>query len=363
MHRAAALMASALLVSVSAASLVLAQGAAAPASSPAPAPAEAAPSPGELRVGSPSAKPRTPGTIRLASYNVENLFDDKDDPRYSGDLDDADDYKPESQRAGLAAAMRAIDADVIAVQEVESYDALVEFRDQHLKGLGYDHVVSIDAGDPRGIEQSVLSRFPIRDPKVWLGLPLEGKGHPEFFPDGGKVREFGSAFDLRRSPLRVTVEVPADKTGGGKGYDLTLFVVHHKSGRGYTYWRDAEAKKVVELYKEFMASNPDANVAVLGDFNCGPDESPVKVYLDAGFADVNADRKAGDKAALTHASDRTIDIILVNSNLKSELAMDSRFVFATPQLPRSADWRTAVKPVGYGSDHCPVVVDVKPRDE
>jgi endonuclease/exonuclease/phosphatase family metal-dependent hydrolase len=363
MNRAAAPLVTTLFACLSAASVALAQGTAAPASPPRVATAEANPSPGELRVGSPAAKPRTPGTIRLASYNIENLFDAKDDPRYSGDLEDLDDHKPESQRAGVEAAMRAIDADVVSLQEIESYDALVEFRDQHLKGMGYDHVVSIDAGDPRGIEQSVLSRFPIKDPKVWLGLPLEGKGHPEFFPDGGKVREFGTPFDLRRSPLRVTVEVPADKTGAGKGYDLTLFIVHHKSGRGYTYWREAEARKVVELYKEFVASNPSANVAVLGDFNAGPDESPVKVYLDAGFVDINADRKAGDKTALTHASERTIDLILVNANLKAELAMDSRFILATPQLPKEADWRTAPKPSGYASDHSPVVVDVKPRDE
>ena len=320
-----------------------------------------APSPGVKRIGAPEAAARTAGAIRLATYNVENLFDNKDDPALSGDAEDLDDYKPEAERAGVAAAIRAIDADVIALQEVESFDALVEFRDQHLSGLGYDHVVSIDAGDGRGIEQSVISRFPLKDPKVWLNLPLEG-AHPEKFPDGGKIREFGEAFDLRRSPLRVTVEVPAEKTGGGSSYELTLFVVHHKSGRGYGYWREAEAKKVIELAREFESSKPGANIAVLGDFNCEPREAPLKSYFEAGFSDVYADRDSADSRSLTHASERVIDLILVNANLKGEVVPGSRFAYATIQLLREADWRTAPKPEGYASDHVPVAVDLTPVD-
>lgn len=315
-----------------------------------------------VRVGALAPKPRTPGAIRLATYNVENLFDNKDDPKLSGDAEDLDDYKPEPLRAGLAAAIRAMDADVIALQEVESLEALIEFRNDHLQGMGYDYVVSIDAGDGRGIEQSVISRFPVIDPKVWHGVMLEGS-HPEKFADGGTIREFGTPFDLRRSPLRATVKVPPFVTGTENGYELTLFVVHHKSGRGYGYWREAEAKKVVEFVKEFESQKPGANIAVLGDFNCQPDEAPIKAYLDAGMIDVKADRSPGDATALTHASNRVIDLILVNKNLQAELVPGSAFVLGTPQIPREVDWRTAPKPAGYASDHVPVVVDLKPKDE
>ena len=30
-----------------------------------------------------------------------------------------------------------------------------------LRRLGYEHIASVDAGDGRGIEQAVLSRFPV----------------------------------------------------------------------------------------------------------------------------------------------------------------------------------------------------------
>ena len=262
----------------------------------------------------------------------------------------------------LAESIRRLDADVIALQEIESLEALTEFRDTYLQGLGYEHVVSIDAGDSRGIEQSVISRFPMKDAHVWKDVLLDGPGHPEKFADGGKVFEFGQPFDLRRSPLRVTVTVPAERAEG-KPYELTLFVVHHKSGRGYGYWREAEARKVVQFVGEWESANPGANIAVLGDFNAEPAEAPVQAYLTSGMVDVMASRTNGDRAALTHASERVIDLILVNKNLNAEVVADSAFVLATPQLPREADWRTAPKPAGYVSDHSPVVIDLKPIDQ
>ena len=54
-----------------------------------------------------------------------------------------------------------VDADVLCLQEVESRAALESFRDTWLRDLGYAHVASLDAGDERGIEQSVLSRHEI----------------------------------------------------------------------------------------------------------------------------------------------------------------------------------------------------------
>lgn len=314
------------------------------------------------RIGGSEIKARSAGSIRLATYNVENLFDEKDDPALSGAQEDKDNAKPVEHLKALAATIRAIDADVIALEEIESKEALVGFRDEYLKGLGYEYVESFDAGDSRGIENAVISRFPLRDTKIWLHMPLEGAGHPEII-NGKANAEFGKAFDFRRSPLRVTVEVPAEKAGAGKPYALTLFVVHHKSSAGFGYWREAEAKRVLELVHEFEESDSSANVAMLGDFNALPQDESVQAYARAGMIDVFADRTAGDSGCLTHASNRTIDYIFVNSNLRPELLEQSRFIFATPQLASDADWRTAPKPAGYASDHLPVVVDIVPRDK
>ncbi|MEM8836259.1 MAG: endonuclease/exonuclease/phosphatase family protein [Planctomycetota bacterium] len=314
-----------------------------------------------IRVGIREAKPNQPGTIRLASYNLENLFDNKDDPRYSDRNEDIDDYKPVEERRALEKAIREIDADVLAVQEIESLEALLEFRDDHLKGMGYDHVVSIDVGQSRGIENAVLSRFPLKDARVWPNLALGGI-HPEMYGDQ-KNWYAGEPITFRRSPLRVTVEIPAERAGG-EAYELVLFNVHNKSGRHNRYWREAEGRKIVSFIQYIEGENPGANIAVLGDFNAQRGEPSVDMYLtDAAMLDVwgtSFDPDASEQ--WTHASNRRIDLILVNKGLSREIVEGSAFCLGTPMIPRGANWRTTPPPPGYASDHVPVVVDIVPTD-
>lgn len=313
------------------------------------------------RVGQAKAKPRTAGAIRVASYNIENLFDEKDDPALSGDQEDAKQAKPAAHKKSAADAIRRIDADILALEEIESLEALTEFRDEYLKGQGYEHVVSVDAGDERGIENAVLSRYPIKESMNWVGRKLEGE-HPE--KDGNRPNEwFGKPMTFHRSPLRVTVEVPAEKTGSGKPYTLTLFVVHSKSGRNFNYWREAESRGTLELVAEFTMEQPEANILVLGDFNAETQDDSLGLYLKNGFKDVFFDRPFDDTGSLTHASDRAIDLILYNSAVAPEVVLSSRFVLGTPQLESYENWRTAPKPAGYASDHCPIVVDLSPVDK
>lgn len=298
---------------------------------------------------------RTPGTIRIATYNVENLFDDKDDPALKGSQEDIEMTKPDGQLKAVADAIKAIDADVIALQEIESKEALLWFRDAYLKDLGYAHVASIDAGDERGIEQSVISRFPITAEKSWGNAPLDAVG-PAGSPEAGKP------LTMHRSPLMVKIEVPTATTGG-QPYALTLFVVHQKSGRDYGWLREAESAKFLALIREYQKSNPTSNVVLLGDFNSQPRDASYRTYVTGGLTDVFAREDTGaDPRFITHASGRIIDHILVSSTLVPEVVMPSRFVFGTTILPQGADRNAAWTWPGYASDHFPVVVDIRPVD-
>lgn len=313
----------------------------------------------DIRIGAREPAPRTPGAVRLATYNIENLFDDKDDPSLSGDIDDMLSVKPEPEKRALAATLRRMDADIIALQEIESYDALIEFREAFVADMGYDHVMSIDVGEHRGIENAVISRFPIVEARVWPNMVLGGV-HPELFRDRPNMYA-GQPLVMRRSPLFVTVEVPAGAVGNAEPYRLHLFVVHHKSGRGNEYWREAEARKIVGLVRDLEQRDSQANIAVLGDFNATPDEPSVRIYAEAGLIDLHHDR-ADDATGYTHSSERTIDFIFVNPNLKREIHRESLFLLGTPMIPQGADWRTTPRPEGYASDHLPVVVDLTPAD-
>lgn len=308
--------------------------------------------PDPRRFGLAEPPPRTDGAIRLAAYNVENLFDAIDDPDLSDRYEDIDDTKPEAELAALAETIRRLDADVLALQEIESASALDGFIQAHLPGM-YEHVVSIDAGDRRGIEQAVLSRFPITHVENWPRRPLGGV-HPDEY--GDRENWFaGEPITFHRSPLRVDIEIPSDPA-----YELTLFVVHQKSGRYSEYWRVAEATALAEIVTGLLASEPQRNAAILGDFNATPDQAPMRIFMEAGLSDPHAGEPGPTR--VSHESGRRIDFILLSSSLTPEIVDGSAFILGTPARPVGANWRTTPPPPGYASDHYPVAIDLIPVD-
>jgi hypothetical protein len=294
----------------------------------------------------PPSKPA--GTIRLAFYNVENLFDDKPDGNSK-----ASDEKPKPQKEGLALAIHAVSPDILAMSEVESLDALTEFRDQYLSDLGYTHIASIDAGDGRGIEQSVLSRFPITGVKNWVNAPLEGV-HQIADPKIGI--KLGDPLKLHRSPLRVVVTIPAAKSGTVADTPLTLYVMHHKAGREFDYWREAEARFVISKVKEDLT--PTGFLALMGDFNSFARDAAGRIYTAGGLSDCFADRTR-DATWATHESGRPIDHIFASAALAKAVVPNTRIIYGTPVRPPRSDWNTTPAPKGYASDHFPVSVDLK----
>ncbi len=312
-----------------------------------------------VRFGVTEAPAKREGTIRLATYNVENLFDGVDDPALSGRYEDIDDEKPEAELVAVAAAIRALDADVLALQEIESEAVITGFRDTYLSDMGYEHLASIDAGDERGIEQAVLSRFPITKVENWPRRELGGV-HPEQWGDDVNYNA-GAPIRFHRSPLRVDVEAPGTVTGG-EPYGLTLYVVHAKSGGPGEYWRQAEAAALTEIIRAQLAAEPLANIAVIGDFNALLNDRSVQWIVWTGFHDALGASGVPGPAFVTHESGRKIDHILAHQNLLPEIVPGSGFVLGTPALPEGLDWRESWRPEGYASDHYPVAVDIRPLD-
>jgi endonuclease/exonuclease/phosphatase family metal-dependent hydrolase len=328
--------------------------------------------PSTIRFGLTEPKPRTPGTIRVATFNIENLFDDKDDPKLTGSGDDKDMLKPKADRAAAALAIRRINADVLALQEVESLEALLWFRDEFLKDMGYEHVASIDAGDGRGIEQSVLSRFPLSNTKVYSGMKLGGR-QPDRWGNEPNANA-GKPFEFTRDPLSVTVTVPSSQVGellskAGttkprvEDYKITLLVVHSKSGRDFEDQREAEAKGLVNITQQIERDTPGANVLILGDFNATQNRVSLRTLADNGLQTVFENRDPRDPKTMTHTTGRCIDHIYFNANAKPEMVLSSTFVLGLPARPANADFRTTPAPAGYASDHYPVVVDVTPVEK
>lgn len=317
------------------------------------------------------------GTLRLAAYNLENLYDTNDDPELSGEWEDMNMQVPEDRLQALAAAIKALDADILCVEEVESLEALQWFRDGYLKGLGYDHAAALDGGYYRGVEQGLLSRLPIKSAEVFKEESLAdvkrtGDGWAK--PEAGK-----EPTRFQRSPLKAVVELPT-------GAELTVFVVHLKASGGAENQaqREAESLQVREWIEGIVKKDPEADIAILGDFNASPSERPYALQVKGskngdgegimqGAYDFRSPVVKGRDAFVTHCSGRSIDYILLSEDFAKDCVPGSFFVLGTlyggdEQQAAMRKWLAGnrqgpepEKPKGYASDHYPIAIDFKPE--
>ncbi|MGB0716820.1 MAG: endonuclease/exonuclease/phosphatase family protein [Phycisphaerae bacterium] len=200
--------------------------------------------------------------VKVASFNIYNHFDAVDDPYYG---DETTRVKPRKEMETLAATIRKMDADVLALQEVESRGYLHRLVDVFLADMGYDHVVHFDGNDRRGIDVCLISRLPVG--------PVTSHRHVSFPGPGESARR------LNRDLLQVPI-IPET------GEPFELWVVHLKSnydGREYAEpLRFAEAQYVRSQLDSRFKQDPGARIIVAGDFNDLWDSGSVEEIVGQG---------------------------------------------------------------------------------
>lgn len=275
---------------------------------------------------------RVPGAIRtepkfavtVATFNILNLFDDFDDPYRA---DEGTKPKPKDQMERAAKAIRELDADVIALQEVETREYLQRFVDAYLVDLGYQVVLN-EGNDPRGIDVAVLSRLPVGQVTSHRHLTFPGS-------DGKPMR-------FKRDLLSVRIE-----PSGGDPFEV--WVVHLQSnfeGREYAGpVRLGEARKVRSLLDQRLTADAAARILVVGDFNDTWDSEALKAVVGEGPTALRcfADELPTD-AKVTYNKEpyrSMIDFILCTP------AMGERYMKGSYRILAGTE-------ATIGSDHCPV---------
>ena len=283
--------------------------------------------------------PRGADALTVATYNVKNFFDVFDDPYTE---DETTRVKPRGEIEQLAATLRAVDADVVALQEVENAEALRGMARELLPDQGYRYIHTSAGNDGRGISVGVLSRLPIRSATTHRFRELS-------LPNTERTWHFA------RDLLEVCIEVTPEQR-------MRLFVAHFKSKRDSSddpesrNWRLAEATAARRIVAQRAAQHPDEWIALVGDFNDTPGSPTLQALLepaDDGRASlIDAHAHLSSSARITYLSKpyrSTIDYMLIGDALEQRLDKRRTRVIQAPRLT-------------VGSDHAPLVARFRLRD-
>jgi len=214
-------------------------------------------------------------SIRVATYNVQNYLPED---RLAHDIYYRVYPKPEAEKAALRATIRAVDPDVLVLQEMGGPSLLAELqRDLRREGQVYPHAYVLEGPDEQR-HLAVLSRPP------WV----EVRGHTTLdFPYRG-AREV-----VKRGLLEIVFEE-------NSGVRWSLFVCHLKSR--YTDFEDdpesadrrhGEARAIRELLRE-RADAGDVRFLLAGDLNSTQDDRPWARLTKIGARELSRSVPAAD---------------------------------------------------------------------
>lgn len=227
--------------------------------------------------------------VKIASYNVENLFDMNDDGNeYEQYIPNTSwGWTEEMHRIKLkntAQVIKDIGADVIGLQEIESLTALKELKAElNRQGLYYPHLAFAKKKNS-AVAVGLLSRFPIKS----------------------ALSHSVSSNRAYRDILEVKLDI--------NGEILKVYVNHWKSKSGPESMRIESAK----VLKKIISDNKEPYV-LLGDFNSDYEEYKTFVRSrkhndTAGRTGINHVLKTidEDENPITYAKLRECDDCLYN---------------------------------------------------
>jgi endonuclease/exonuclease/phosphatase family metal-dependent hydrolase len=239
---------------------------------------------------SPAAESTNIARVSIMTFNVENLFDNVNDP---GKNDITFLALSEKQSAEHKAVCNEIDVDrwrdqclnwdwsneiiehklavvagvilqvndgrgpdIVALQEVENVAILERLRNEHLLAADYNEAILIEGDDLRGIDVAFLTRLP---------LAAAPTLHRIDFDDAEEERVVDT-----RGILEATFELP-------DGSLLTGYAVHFPAPFHPTAMREAAYRHLNALHS---ALPPDRPAFAAGDFNTTTVEDREKAMLE-----------------------------------------------------------------------------------
>ena len=280
-----------------------------------------------------------PITFTVATFNLANLFDNKDDISTEDSVLSYAEYQRRLKKRALAIHHVLGEPDLIAVQETENLTVTQELANRSEIMAEY-YVEWVDTPDKRGLDVALLyrsDRFIVRDVQQKQGCTTLVDG---FGPDGN-----GDQYDpqnvitcdsdddgvldgnrlFSRPPLLIQMEICQagcleNDLATDEGVELWLIINHWKSKvedtrtTQYTLPRRVEqAQYVADLVDELKSENPAGNILVLGDLNDYPDSQPIAILKNSGLVDLSILVNKPQRYSYNYRGvSQVLDYILIN---------------------------------------------------
>lgn len=207
----------------------------------------------------------------IVFYNVENLFDTKDDPKTrDNDFTPHGEYLWDTERYftkldRLSDALKLIDHApiLLGLAEVENRFVLEDLARSDVFDTLDMGIVHYDSPDQRGIDCALLYDKNLFNVKTSEKLEVELENNPNF-----KTRD--------------VLYVKGEFAGGIEAH---IFVNHWSSRRAGKKESEHKRIKSAEVLRDKIESitrhQPDAYIIVMGDFNDHPDDKSIEDVLEA----------------------------------------------------------------------------------
>ena len=274
--------------------------------------------------------------FRVATYNVENYLDQAIGTRPA---------KSAEAKAKIREGLRALNADVVALQEMGATNAFLELRASlQAEGLDYPHWEHVTGFDTN-IHVAVLSKFPItaRRPHTNDSYLLLGR-----------------RFWVSRGFAEVDIKVSGN-------YSFTLMTAHLKSRRAVPEADEADMREqegiiLRERIDAFLTARPNGNLVVLGDLNDVRDSKSTRAVLGRGkfaLVDTRPAERNGDNQPNTNPRWDPRNITWTHHFGKEDTYSRIDYILISPGLAR--EWNKEATQIltlanwGVGSDHRPIV--------
>ena len=249
----------------------------------------------------------------------------------------------ETTRINTAKVLKALNADVQCLVEVENRETIGSFNSDMLGTKKFPYNILIDGNDPRGIDVGLLSRYPIKNIRTHIF---------------DKEKPTSKSFIFSRDCLEIELEV-------ANGKSLYVLCNHFKS-KGYSASQstaDARRKLQADAVKKILQDNYDLKtdmVVVMGDFNDTPDSAPLQTLLNTQNLTDVLKIKFGNDIEKTYTyffkKKLQIDYLLVSKPLKDafkDAGVERRGMFELNTHSNGAEKRfdTVTSIANAASDH------------